>query len=303
MSSRRSLYEVLGVARDADGATIEAAYHGRSLRFRVGLFDDRPRESTAPTRAEVESAYATLRDPIARARYDAEYFGAPLPAAVPGRGRRRTALWIVAGLLVLLAIFAVGGLLVAARPKPAAGDPIGRILGADAVARATLTARAATGTSPLAPAAASGEVLTPATAASPTSTSTVTLPAPAPTSTLAPTATAISASVAALPAVSPTATVVPPATPPPAVVIPLPTPAPEPPPPPFPATDWVGTSTPVNVRAGPGTNFVSLRTVPYGTLLAATGATRTINGVLWREFQLMDGTVGWMRDIDVFPAH
>src|SRR5215210_6401444 len=76
-------YEVLGVEPTADAATIEAAYHGRSLRYRVGLFDDRPRELAGPTREEVEAAYAVLGNPEARARYDALLFPGGPPAPLP----------------------------------------------------------------------------------------------------------------------------------------------------------------------------------------------------------------------------
>jgi uncharacterized protein YraI len=67
-------------------------------------------------------------------------------------------------------------------------------------------------------------------------------------------------------------------------------------------TDVVGTDLPVNFREGPGTNYAILGTLPKGTPLAATGRTATVNGVLWRQFELEDGSIGWMRDMDVLPA-
>ena len=81
-------------------------------------------------------------------------------------------------------------------------------------------------------------------------------------------------------------------------------PPPPPPPPPaaFPATDQIGTQTPVNLRAGPGTDYPSLGALPFGTLLAATGESATVDGVLWRRFRLADGRAGWVRDLDTFPV-
>ena len=134
---QRTYYEVLGVDPSADGATIEAAYHGRSLRFGLTLFDDRPRDPDAPTRAEVERAYAALRDPETRARYDAELFpDRPRSALAPRRRRwRAPARWAWVTLAIWLAV--VGSVvalnwgayrsLVAARPTPDP-NPIGRIL-------------------------------------------------------------------------------------------------------------------------------------------------------------------------------
>jgi uncharacterized protein YraI len=59
---------------------------------------------------------------------------------------------------------------------------------------------------------------------------------------------------------------------------------------------------PVNLRAGPGTNYAILDTLPTGTLLAATGPTGTSGGFTWRQFRLRDGRVGWVRDADVLPV-
>src|SRR5207253_2232323 len=54
----------------------------------------------------------------------------------------------------------------------------------------------------------------------------------------------------------------------------------------FVATDQVGTILPVDLRAGPGTQYGAQGTVSPGTLLAATGETAAVNGVLWRRFRL-----------------
>ena len=71
----------------------------------------------------------------------------------------------------------------------------------------------------------------------------------------------------------------------------------------FPATDRVAADVPVNLRAGPGTDYRSQGLVPPGTFLLATGETRTVDGgVLWRQFLLADGRLGWMRDVDIRPV-
>lgn len=328
MAAKRSHYDLLGVTRDADASAIEAAYHGRSLRFRVGLFDDRPRGSVGPTRAEIETAYATLRDPVQRAEYDAEFFGAPLPVAV-ARSRKSWLPWAIAGVLLLLAVLGATGLAVAAGRKQQPGDPVSRILGSDAVARVTLTARSAAGSTPTTPRPVTTTVPVASTApvtrgvaptaspvslaaATPAPALTTAVPAPMPVATApatpAPTATATPVRAATVapgpPAPTDTATPLPGATvspepPVPTVEPPTTTPVPAPP---FPATDWVGTATPVNLREGPGTNYDSLGALPQGTLLEATGATRTIGGVLWRQFRLRSGAIGWIRDMDVYPV-
>lgn len=312
MASKRSYYDLLGVPRDADAPTIEAAYHGRSLRFRVGLFDDRPRDSSGPTRAEIETAYATLRDPEQRSRYDAELFGLVAPqAAAPAR--KPWLPWAIAGLLLLLVALAAAGLAFAASRKSAPRDPVSRILGSDLGARATLTARAVAVAASLTPVRAADPATTPAAIVETPSAPPTQRPAavaaatssPFPTITMSPSALATSTATAT-PSV--TATLAPTATSPPEIATPTiptmepPTVMPTPAPPPFPATDRIGTATPVNLREGPGTNFASLGTLPRGTLLAATGAARTVEGVLWREFRLEGGAHGWVRDMDVLPV-
>src|SRR5438094_648639 len=88
MADEPTYYQILGVDPAADAATIDAAYHGRSLRFRAGSFLDR-REPAGPTQAEIERAYAVLRDPATRARYDAALAGGRPAAAIRGRPARR----------------------------------------------------------------------------------------------------------------------------------------------------------------------------------------------------------------------
>jgi DnaJ-class molecular chaperone len=66
---RRDPYEVLGVPRDADLDAIRRAYRERALRDHP---DRNPGDAAAAERFKSASeAYATLRDPDARRRYDA----------------------------------------------------------------------------------------------------------------------------------------------------------------------------------------------------------------------------------------
>ena len=67
----------------------------------------------------------------------------------------------------------------------------------------------------------------------------------------------------------------------------------------FVATDRINTELPVNFRAGPGTTFAVQGALEPGTLLAATGQQQTTDGVLWRQFRIANGTIGWIRAQDV----
>jgi molecular chaperone DnaJ len=61
-------YEVLGVSQDADASSIKAAYRRLALRYHP---DRNPGDKEAEERfKEISQAYAILRDPDARARYD-----------------------------------------------------------------------------------------------------------------------------------------------------------------------------------------------------------------------------------------
>ncbi len=65
---RRDPYEVLGVSKDADAEAIKRAYRQQAMRFHP---DRNPGDAAAEERfKELSEAYALLRDPEARARYD-----------------------------------------------------------------------------------------------------------------------------------------------------------------------------------------------------------------------------------------
>lgn len=70
-SARRDYYEVLGVARDADAATIKNRFRELTLRYHP----DRNKDPGAEERfKEIAEAYAILSDPKKRADYDARGF-------------------------------------------------------------------------------------------------------------------------------------------------------------------------------------------------------------------------------------
>lgn len=72
-------YQVLGVARDADADEIKAAYRKLALRYHP---DRNPGDTQAEERFKrISEAYATLRDPAQRARFDR--FGPDQPQGRP----------------------------------------------------------------------------------------------------------------------------------------------------------------------------------------------------------------------------
>jgi cytoskeletal protein RodZ len=88
------------------------------------------------------------------------------------------------------------------------------------------------------------------------------------------------------------------------------TPTPEPPDDPTPTatseefvpTHLSNTSDSVNFRSGPGTDFGVITSIPAATPLRATGESGVAgDGLTWLEFELEDGTVGWIREIDSVP--
>jgi molecular chaperone DnaJ len=77
----RDPYAVLGVPRDADGETVKRAYRSAALRDHP---DRNPGDPAAEERFKAASeAYATLRDPEARRRFDAYAATGGGPAGVP----------------------------------------------------------------------------------------------------------------------------------------------------------------------------------------------------------------------------
>jgi len=68
MTSQRDLYEVLGVSRNADGATLKSAYRKLAKQYHP---DANPNDASAEARfKEISEAYAILSDADKRARYD-----------------------------------------------------------------------------------------------------------------------------------------------------------------------------------------------------------------------------------------
>ena len=66
--SKRDYYEVLGVDRDADEATIKKAYRKLAVKYHP---DKNPGDSTAEEKfKEVTEAYEVLRDSTKRSQYD-----------------------------------------------------------------------------------------------------------------------------------------------------------------------------------------------------------------------------------------
>ena len=82
MANKRDYYEVLGVAKDADEATIKKAYRQLAKKYHP---DVNPGDKDAEEKfKEVNEAYQTLSDPQKRASYD--QFGPDGPQAGFGGG-------------------------------------------------------------------------------------------------------------------------------------------------------------------------------------------------------------------------
>jgi molecular chaperone DnaJ len=71
-TKKRDYYEVLGVARDVDAATLKRAYRELALRYHPDQNPDNPEAETHFK--EVSEAYTVLSDPESRARYDRRGF-------------------------------------------------------------------------------------------------------------------------------------------------------------------------------------------------------------------------------------
>ena len=68
MSAEIDFYEILGVARDADGATIKSAYRKMAMKYHP---DRNPGDNDAENRFKAcSAAYEVLKDPQKRAAYD-----------------------------------------------------------------------------------------------------------------------------------------------------------------------------------------------------------------------------------------
>jgi hypothetical protein len=80
------------------------------------------------------------------------------------------------------------------------------------------------------------------------------------------------------------------------------TPAPTPTPDEFVADYLSNTDTAVNFRTGPGTDNDVIQLIDAATPLKSTGEEQDDgDGTAWMEFELEDGTIGWIRQIDAVP--
>ena len=68
MSEKRDYYEVLGIAKNAEGDVIKSAYRKMAIKYHP---DKNPNDATAEEKfKEAAEAYAVLADPDKRAAYD-----------------------------------------------------------------------------------------------------------------------------------------------------------------------------------------------------------------------------------------
>ena len=83
-----NLYALLGLAPDADARAIAQAYRRRLREVHPdtrGAVSDGPDPAHTDLRS-LQEAYAVLRDPDRRARYDGQRRAAPKPAKAPATG-------------------------------------------------------------------------------------------------------------------------------------------------------------------------------------------------------------------------
>ena len=66
----KDYYKILEISPDADSATVKAAYRKQALRWHP---DRHPNMNVKPIMQDINEAYAILKDPQKRARYDEEY--------------------------------------------------------------------------------------------------------------------------------------------------------------------------------------------------------------------------------------
>src|SRR5688500_760308 len=128
MASRRSLYDVLNVSPDAEPVVIEAAYRALMKKYHP---DQAAAAGTPESKgaAEINQAYAVLRDAERRADYDSReatrqqaFRLVPAPAPAPPRGGAfGWAGWLVALLLGALLYVTINGRGGIVRP-PATAD-------------------------------------------------------------------------------------------------------------------------------------------------------------------------------------
>ena len=66
----KDYYKILEISPDADSATVKAAYRKQALRWHP---DRHPNMDVKSIMQDINEAYAILKDPRKRARYDEEY--------------------------------------------------------------------------------------------------------------------------------------------------------------------------------------------------------------------------------------
>lgn len=67
------------------------------------------------------------------------------------------------------------------------------------------------------------------------------------------------------------------------------------------ATHEIVSGETVNFRAGPTTDSDVVDVLPPGTQLKFIGDQESTGGVTWMHFQTQDGSIGWVRTVDVRP--
>jgi|GEM_PF-1491116 len=132
MANPRSLYDILNVSHDAEGVVIEAAYRALMKKYHPDQASGGEANGSSSA-AEINQAFAVLRDPKRRAGYDRHEYtergrGQPVrlePALQPPPARRSGFAWTgwLVALLLGAILYAVlngrGGLIV---PPPAGNE-------------------------------------------------------------------------------------------------------------------------------------------------------------------------------------